>query len=110
MKLYIKRPKAGINAAAIYDDVSGSVVVLKGSRISCKITNSKKFRGVRSLEKSRAEYVEDGVVVRDAEFKSSSTAANFVTGTSTNGLKAWKDESGRTLKAILSNKEIQKDE
>ena len=37
-------------------------------------------------------------------FRSPSTAANFVTGNSTNGLLAWKDENGRTLKEILNDK------
>ena len=30
------------------------------------------------------------------------TAANFVTGVSTNGLIAWKDIEGNTLKSLLS--------
>lgn len=80
------------------------MVVLKGSRISCTITHSEKFRGAKTIERFRAEYTENGVVVHDAEFKSSSTAANFVTGTSANGLKAWKDKDGKTLQAILSSK------
>ena len=101
MKLYIKRRKDGIEAVADYDAHQKRFVVLKGSRVSSTIAYSEKFRGAKSIEKFRAEFVEDGVVVRDAVFTSSSTAANFVTGRSTNGLTAWKDEGGTTLKALL---------
>ena len=44
-------------------------------------------------------------VIKDVPFKSASTAANFVTGASTNGLTAWKDENGKTLKAILAERQ-----
>lgn len=45
-------------------------------------------------------------VIKDAVFKSSSTAANFVTGTSTNGLMAWKNEDGIKLKQLISEVEM----
>ena len=105
MKLYIKRQKSGSDAVAEFDKVAGTVTVLKGSHVSDRVAHTEKFRGAKSIEKSRAEYVEDGVVVMDAVFKSSSTAANFVTGTSSNGLTSWKDENGTTLKAILADEE-----
>lgn len=105
MKLYIKRIKNGVDAVAEFDKTAGTVTVLKGSRVSVSIAHSEKFRGAKAIEKYRTEYVEDGVVVKDAVFKSSSTAANFVTGTSTNGLTAWKDKGGKTLKGILADEE-----
>ena len=101
MKLYIKRKNKTIEAVAEYDLKNGSVTVLKGSTVSATIAYSKKFRGAKSIEKSRSEYVENGVVIKDAYFKSASTAANFVTGSSTNGLTAWKSENGNTLQSIL---------
>ncbi len=101
MKLYIKRKDKAIEAVAKYDIGDGSVTVLKGSTVSDTIAFSEKFRGAKSIEKNRSEYVKNRIVIKDAYFKSASTAANFVTGSSTNGLTAWKDENGNTLKSIL---------
>lgn len=39
---------------------------------------------------------------RDVEFTSASAAAAVIHGGNTNGLTAWKDERGRTLKEIES--------
>ena len=39
---------------------------------------------------------------QDVAFKSASTAANFVTGRSTNGLITWKNSDGIILKSLLS--------
>ena len=101
MKLYIKRKNKTIESVAEYDLENGSVTVLKGSTVSATIAYSEKFRGAKSIEKSHSEYVENGIVIKDAYFKSASTAANFVTGSSTNGLTAWKSENGNTLQSIL---------
>ncbi len=104
MRLYINR-KNGVAAVAEYDELAGSFTVLKGSKVSESVAHSEKFRGAKSIEKSRIGTVNNGTVIRDVVFKSSSTAANFVTGASTNGMTAWKDESGKTLKEILLGKE-----
>lgn len=104
MKLYIKR-KNGVDASADYDETTGAFTVLKGSKVSEFVAHSEKFRGAKSIEKSREGTVNNSIVIKDVVFKSSSTAANFVTGASTNGMTAWKDENGRTLKEILSGKE-----
>lgn len=53
----------------------------------------------RSVDKYRREVcTEEGIVYKDILFKSPSSAANFVTGSSTNGMLAWKDETGNSLK------------
>lgn len=101
MKLYIKKKNKTIEAVGEYDLENGSVTVLKGSTVSATIAYSEKFRGAKSIEKSHSEYVENRIVIKDAYFKSASTAANFVTGSSTNGLTAWKTENGNTLQSIL---------
>lgn len=105
MKLYLIRPRTNVNATAEYDIMTGSVTVLKGSIVSETIAYSEKFRGAKSIEKHRAGVVNGTKVITDVIFKSASTAANFVTGASTNGLTAWKDENGKTLKTILTEKE-----
>lgn len=105
MRLYLTRPRSNIKAVADYDMTSKSFVVLKDSVISETIAYSEKFRGAKSIEKSRVGVVDGTRVIKDVPFKSASTAANFVTGASTNGLIAWKDESGKTLKVILAEME-----
>ena len=105
MKLYLTKTRSSIKAAAEYDVENKSFVVLKGSVISEVIAYSEKFRGAKSIEKSRVGVVDGTRAIKNVPFKSASSAANFVTGASTNGLTAWKDESGKTLKAILAEME-----
>ena len=94
MKLYIKRRDNSIDAALEYDSEKNSYTVLKGSKVSNSITMDKKFRSAGSIEKARSNgVVVNCIVTENVVFKSASTAANFVTGTSTNGKIAWKDEN-----------------
>lgn len=101
MKLYLKRNRSNVDAVAEYDKEAGTFTVLKGSVVSNTIAHTEKFRGAKAIEKSRTETVSNGKVIKDVVFKSSSTAANYVTGSSTNGLTAWKDANGVTLKSLL---------
>ena len=106
MKLYVKRKKYDINAIAEYDLASGTFTVLKGSKVSDRIAFGNTFRGAVSIERARGNgVVVEGVCTTDVSFKSASTAANFVTGTSTNGMITWKNEDGKTLKSILAELE-----
>ena len=109
VKLYLKREKSGIEAELEFDKENNTYTVLKGSKISSEITYSEKFRGAKSIEKAREGVVDGTLLIKDVTFKSASTAANFVTGTSTNGLKVWKDKKGTTLKELISSEEV-KDE
>ena len=99
MLLYIKTRAA--NATGEYNPDSKLFIVKKGSIVSDTISYSATFRGASTIEKNRAQYVKNGMVETDAVFKSPSTAANFVTGRSTNGLNAWRDEKGISLKELL---------
>ena len=101
MKLFLKSSRSGVNAVGEYDKSQKKFIVKKGSVVSSQIGYSEKFRGAASIAETREKYVVDGVVKSDVEFKSPSTAANFVTGNSTNGLVAWKDENGTKLKELL---------
>lgn len=105
MKLYLQRKRSCIDAVAEYDTDANTFTVLKGSRISADVAHTGTFRGTKSIEKSRIGTVVNCVTTTDIAFKSSSTAANFVTGTSTNGLIAWKSADGRTLKEIMKCEE-----
>ena len=105
MKFYLRNRKKSFDAVAEYDAHKKTFIVLKGSRVSDMISNSPSFHGTKKIAKLRSEYVQNGVdVFRDVVFKSPSTAANFVTGTSTNGCLAWKDEAGHTFKELFGGK------
>ena len=99
MLLYIKTKTAV--ATGEYQPDEKTLTVKKCSKVSDVISYSATFRGANAIEKYRAQYVKDGKVVDDTVFKSPSTAANFVTGRSTNGLLAWRDENGVSLKDLL---------
>ena len=101
MRVYLTRRNNEIKATGEYDIDTKRLKVLKGSVVSSKIAYSERFRGSSTIEKYREQYTKDRVVTQDVEFKSSSTAANFVTGSSTNGLVVWRDENGTKLKELV---------
>ena len=101
MKLFITRRSSGVKATAEYNPTSKRFVVLKGSVVSKVISTAPSFRGEKTVRILRDKYVVDRVVKEDVHFESSSTAANFVTGVSTDGPRTWKNEDGITLRDIL---------
>ena len=105
MKVFLVRKRNGINATGEYDAATKTLTVLEGSVLSETVAHTAKFRGAKSIEKSREGILAGRVLQKNVSFKSPSTAANFVTGSSTNGLIAWKDKSGRTIKDFISEAE-----
>ena len=103
MILYLKSRNKSFNAVGEYYPSEKRFVVKKGSIISDTIAASTTFRATKRIENQRKGVVKNNKIIEDVIFKSSSTAANFVTGRSTNGLVAWKDENGVKLKELLSN-------
>jgi hypothetical protein len=101
MKLILKSKRSGIDAKGEYDPKTKSFIVKKGSIVSEAVSHSGKFKGAETIEKYREKYVKDNVVTKDVVFTSASTAANFVKGSSTNGLVAWKSPNNISLKRIL---------
>ncbi len=100
MKVFLKNRSGTINAEGDYTPETKQLVVKKGSIVSKNVNNSEKFYGRKSIEKNREQYVKDYVVVQDVIFTSPSTAANFVTGWSSNGMILWKDEEGNPIKRL----------
>ncbi|MDD3881743.1 MAG: DUF4357 domain-containing protein [Eubacteriales bacterium] len=101
MKIYLKNKSCTYSAEAIFNMETRETVVCKGSKISNTIAHGK-FRSAKSIEKLRnSGCVNNGILVEDISFKSASSAANFVTGTSTNGMTAWKNENGLPLNECL---------
>lgn len=102
INVFMKKDRINVDAQAIYDTETKETVVLKGSVISNTISQAKTFRGIRSISKSREGVVNsEGVLLQDVTFKSSSTAGNFVTGRSTDGLSSWRTSDGKKLKEVL---------
>ena len=101
MKLYMNSRRKTFDAIAAYDPIEKKFVVLKGSRVSNTISKAPTFRSVKTVERLRSEYVKNNIVQVDVCFKSASSAAYFVTGSSTDGMRAWKDEQGVILKDIV---------
>ena len=101
MKVFLVRDKNGVKATGEFDPVTKAVTVLKGSVLSATVAHTATFRGAKSIEKSREGVLKGHVLQVDVPFKSASTSANFVTGSSTNGLTAWKDDNGKTIKEII---------
>lgn len=101
MKLYLKT-KAGVDATGEYDPASKELTVKKGSKVSPDVHTTGKFRSANSVLKYREEYCDGVTVKKDVVFKSASTAANFVTGRSTNGLITWKNSDGQMLKTLIA--------
>jgi hypothetical protein len=86
-------------------EVADGFVVLEGSRARASETNSihDYMRDLRKQLLERGVLVAEGdhlVFTQDFRFASPSTAAGVVVGGSANGRRAWKDEGGRTLKAL----------
>lgn len=104
MKLYYESKKKDFKAEAEFDSERKEFVVKKGSKVSSDVGQSEKFRGGKSVLKSREKYVRDRIVTEDVMFNSPSTAANFISGRSSNGMIAWKNSEGVKLGDILKNK------
>ncbi len=104
MNLHLISSKNFIDAKATYDPKNKTFTVLKDSVVSATVAHSATFRGATTVEKLRAEYVKNNVVKKDVVFKSASTAANFVTGRSTNGLITWKNNNNVPLRDIIKTK------
>ncbi|MDY2724673.1 MAG: DUF4357 domain-containing protein [Candidatus Onthovivens sp.] len=102
MKLVLKSRKDTYEAVAEYNVQEKKFVVKKGSKVSETIAHSTTFKAAKTIEDSRKGIVDKNyLTTKDVEFKSASTAANFVTGRSTNGLIAWKDTNGKKLKELI---------
>ncbi len=103
MKVYLERKRNNISAQGDFNPETKALTVLKGSQVSDTIAYTEKFRGAATIEKHRAGNIKDGKLIKDITFKSASTAANFVTGSSTNGLTAWKTEEGKAIREIVKS-------
>lgn len=99
IEVFLKGRDDSYYASGYYDEISKKLVVKKGAHVKTSIDQ---FKGSNSIAKNRAGKLHNGILIEDCAFNSASTAANFITGRSTNGLIAWKDKNGTSLKKILN--------
>lgn len=94
MKIFYRGRDDQFDAQGTLED--GIYTVLKGSRISTIMDEGlcdavKAYRGEQGL-------ISDSMILlKDITFSSASAAAQFVSGHSTNGLRAWKDQDGNAI-------------
>lgn len=96
--------RAGVaSATAEYD---GKIItVLAGGKISPDFANHIRGGKTAKAYRDNSEYVDkNGNILKNCEFTSPSTAAQFVTGRSTNGYEAWKVEKKLNLGQYLKDK------
>ncbi|MBU5465107.1 DUF4357 domain-containing protein [Anaerotignum sp. MSJ-24] len=91
------------SATAEYD---GKVMtVLAGGKINLDFAEHIRGGKLAKAYRENPEYVDkDGNIIKNCEFTSPSTAAQFVTGRSTNGYEAWKVEKKLSLGKYLKDK------
>lgn len=103
IKVTISPRNASCFAEAEYTETG--FTVKKGGRVSSDFAAH--VRGGKTAKKYRNDpsYVaKDGTILQDCEFTSPSTAAQFVTGRSTNGYEAWKVDAKTNLGKFLRGK------
>ncbi len=100
MKVYLKSRDGMANAEGNYE--KGKLTVKKGSNIKLNYSNSiKGYASVIKLRQDSTVVDKDGKLQKDVCFRSPSTAATFVLGTSSNGMIAWKSGDGTKLTDIV---------
>lgn len=79
--------------------VEDGFLVLKGSEVA-KTYKDYTSKGVKkAIENAKVD--DNGILLEDMFFNSSSYAAAFITGKNENGLISWKNKSGITLKELI---------
>ncbi len=102
MKAYLNKPHSGVHAEGEYDFKTKKMIVFKGAQLSMDIREYKSRSAIalQKVNELRAEYVKENILLEDLVFTSASTAGFFLTGRSTNGMIAWKNEEGISIGEI----------
>ena len=99
MKVILKSKQNQHYAIGEYDD--GKLSVLKGSKINPIIAFPQMSPMLVQMREDKHLVSEEGIVLSDIFFNSPSSAAQFVTGRSVNGLIAWRPNDEISLKEYL---------
>lgn len=100
VEMFLIGRSGNYNARAFYEN--GIVIVKKGSKIRMSFADhvrggntAKKYREDKSIVDSA------GITLKDCEFSSPSTAAQFVMGSSVNGWAAWHVDKKTSLRKYV---------
>lgn len=99
VKIILTNHKKTYYAEAIYSD--SQIVILEGATIFPEFASCIRGGKIAKSFRNNQEYVVNNKTVKKCVFKSSSTAAQFVTGRSVNGYNAWKVEPKKSLGTYL---------
>ena len=81
--------------------IDGKYIVKKGSKVSKTVSEHFSSTNVVIKRRNDAGIKEDRIVPNDIEFKSSSVAGEFVSGSSCNGPSLWKTKDGKMIKDMM---------
>ena len=99
LDLFTSSKEKEYDAKALYSD---GAIVYKGSKINTNPSAGFTLSAlVKKLLSDRTIVGSDGVLLKDVEFKSLSTAATFVIGRIASGMMAWKTIDGKYVRCIL---------
>lgn len=104
IKVTYKSKKRDCYADGEYDKETNTLKVKKGAKISARV--DEKFRISKEAKKrDDTKIIKNNILVTDVIFKSPSVAAQFVSGSSLNGLKVWKTLDKNPLGMSLKGSE-----
>lgn len=103
MKLILKSKKGTHYAEALYD--GNKVIIQKGAKVNPIDSFPKMSEAIKRMRYDRNVVSEEGRLLVDLSFDSPSTAAQFITGRSVNGLIAWRPDDKTSLKAYKQQHE-----
>ena len=105
IKVYLATRATDVQAEAIYE--GETITVLPGGTVSnCFAEHIRGGRKAKTYRENPECVDANRKILKECVFTSPSTAAQFVTGRSTNGYEAWKVETRKSLGAYLQEKGI----
>lgn len=102
VEIYLSAKNGNYNAIGTFEE--GCVVVKKGSQL--RMSFAEHIRGGKTAKKYREDSAvvdQSGITLKDCCFKSPSTAAQFVMGSSVNGWEAWHVDKKTNLKKYIES-------
>lgn len=102
LRCVLKSKKNLHSAVGIYDTDTKRIIVLKGSKINPQQSYPKMIASVVALRKDRQLVDEKGILLSDIPFSTVSSAAQFITGRSSNGYIAWRPDDKMSLKEYIA--------
>ena len=105
---YLRNTNKNVYAVGVMSDTK-SITVRTGATV-CQSSSLLNQKGQEHAAAKRQELIDKGVIsdftfVKDYQFSSTTIAASVLLGQSTNGITAWKDETGKEMKSYALSTE-----